>query len=165
MAHVACEEYEGMDEAAAIFCNSLRMVDCDRECDGNCDGESLLVPAGPAEYVCAAPDACTPGPRARERCACPAVPMLAPVDQLVRSATLVFVFAAWLFDSDLMLFLAFVSLCVNMCICCGKPAVGCWMADVVIACLLLLVLLIRDTGYVVHVVFHGDGNATRVPVT
>jgi len=160
MAHDAYEGYDEVDEGAANFCNSLGPVDCQHECDR--DQQLLLAPSAPAPYVCVAEDVCAPGPRARAGYRCPAVPLLAPVDQLVRSATLVFVFAAWLFDSDLMLFLAFVSLCVNMCLCCGKPAVGCWMADVVIAGLLLLVLLIRDTGYVVHVVFHGDGNATLV---
>ena len=160
MAHDAYEGYDEVDDCGANFCESLGPVDCNRDCDR--DRELLLAPSAPAPYVCVAEDGCAPGSRARGGYRCPAVPLLAPVDQLVRSATLVFVFAAWLFDSDLMLFLAFVSLCVNMCLCCGKPAVGCWMADVLIAGFLLLVLLIRDTGYVVHVVFHGDGNATQV---
>ena len=146
MDYAAYGEYEEVDDGAANVCLGPVDLDC----------QTLLVPTVASE------NACAPGPEARERCACPAVPLLAPVDQLVRSATLVFVFAAWLFDSDLMLFLAFVCLCVNMCLCCGKPAVGCWMADIVIAGLLLIVLLIRDTGYVVHVIFHGDGNATLV---
>jgi hypothetical protein len=148
-------EYEEDDECAAEFCAGMQQADCDHEC--------LLAPTGTPQFVCAAEPVCTPGAGARPWYACPAVPLLAPVDQLARCATLVFVFAAWLFDSDLMLFLAFVSLCVNMCLCCGKPAVGCWMADIVIAGVLLLVLLIRDTGYVVHIVFHGDANATQVP--
>lgn len=159
MAHGA---YDEVCDGAADFCESLGPVDCNRDSDPDRDREFLLAPSARVPYVCVAEDACAPGPRARGGCRCPAVPLLAPVDQLVRSATLVFVFAAWLFDSDLMLFLAFVSLCVNMCLCCGKPAVGCWMADVLIAGLLLLVLLIRDTGYVVHVVFHGVSNATLV---
>jgi len=156
MAHDSCEDNDQMHDSAANFRESPVEVDC------RSDHEFLLAESAPAPYVCVAEDAYTPGLPARGGYRFPAVPLLAPVDQLVRSATLVFVFAAWLFDSDLMLFLAFVSLCVNMCLCCGKPAVGCWMADIVIAGLLLLVLLIRDTGYVVHVVLHGDGNATLV---
>lgn len=156
MPYDAYDEYEQADDCAANFCETMPQVECDHQ--------SLLSPTDPVEYVCAVDAVCMPGPSAPPRYACPQVPLLAPVDQLVRSATLVFVFAAWLFDSDLMLFLAFVSLCVNMCLCCGKPAVGCWMADVLIAGVLLLVLLIRDTAYVVHVVFPGNANATLVQV-
>ena len=139
----------------------------------NCGADTLLLdpndgcagdPTKTSEYVCVVEPMCTPDPCARALYGCPAVPLLGPVDQLLHSATLLFVFAAWLFNSDVMLFFAFVSLCVNLCLCCGKPAVGCWMADVLIAGVLLLVLLIRDTGYVVHVVFHGDTNVTQVLV-
>ena len=146
--------YDEGDGCAEDFCTSMSLLDDDDGCP--------LPPPDSVDYVYTVQPACVPGPRARPLYGCPAIPLLAPVDQLLRSATLVFVFTAWLFDSDIMLFLAFATLCVNLCICCGKPAVGCWMADVLTASVLLLVLLIRDTGYVVHLVFHGHANATHV---
>jgi len=148
------DELDDGDECAAAFCASMEDAEYDHEC--------LLAQTNAPQYVHVSEPAPAPGAGAPARYSCPAVPLLAPVDQLLRTGTLVFVFAAWLFNSDLMLFLAFISLCVNMCLCCGKPAVGCWMADIVIACVLLLVLLIRDTKYVVHLVLHGGANATHV---
>ena len=125
------------------------------------DNAYLLAQADPANYACAVAPVYAEDPPSRAQYACLQIPLLAPVDQLLRSATLLFVFAAWLFNSDIMLFFAFATLCVNMCLCCGKPAVGCWMADILIAGVLLLVLLLRDTGYVVHLVFHGAANETH----
>jgi hypothetical protein len=149
------DEHDAMCGYEDDGCGDMSLFD-------NTDATCLLAPAETVNYACAVAPMCTQEPPAQPRYACLHVPLLAPVDQLLRSATLLFVFAAWLLDSDVMLFLAFATLCVNMCLCCGKPAVGCWMADILIAGVLLLVLLIRDTGYVVHLVFHGAANATHV---
>ena len=128
-----------------MWCDMQEMPQC-------CSESTSLVPAN---SVCnqVEPRACT-----ESRPWYQALPFVAPIDQLLRSLVLLFVLIAWMFTSDFFLLLAFCTLCLNMCLCCGKPAVGCWLADVVIAIGLLLALLVRDTKYVVHLIFHGHSN-------